>query len=200
MNKSVMLKDIAQVRVGKSFKTAVVDDKVNGDVLYLSIGDINAGKSVSESSLDRLVSEEGDERYQLKPSSILLPMRGLAMTPLLLKDDFSLPVITSSHVAIIDCDGSIADPYYIQWYLGGRTIKRYFETITEGSNIKKITKVTLSNAPVELPSLEVQKQIGKVQKNWSLQKIAHEKLIDNGDAYFNEICWKLATGSVVGVN
>ncbi|PMH05554.1 restriction endonuclease subunit S [Vibrio splendidus] len=197
MNKTVMLKDIAQVRVGKSFKTAVVDDKVNGDVLYLSIGDINAGKSVSESSLDRLVSEEGDERYQLKPSSILLPMRGLAMTPFLLKDDFSLPVITSSHVAIIDCDRSIADPYYIRWFLSSRAVKRYFDTLNEGSNIKKITKAYLGNAPVELPSLAVQKQIGQVQENWLLQKKAHEKLIDNGDVYFNEICWKLATGSVV---
>ncbi|EGR3296663.1 TPA: restriction endonuclease subunit S [Vibrio parahaemolyticus] len=197
MNRQVKLSDIASVRLGKPFKTAVEDKLDKGDVFYLPIGDINTGKILKESSFARLVSEFGDERYFVEPLSILLPLRGLAMNSLMWKNNLSLPVLTSSHVAIIDCDVQKVNPFYLQWYLNSHAVKKYFDSVTEGSNIKKLTKSILGATPIHLPNMDVQERIGKIHENWLEQKSIHEKIIENGNIYFNEVCYQLSSGRVL---
>ncbi|SJN53287.1 restriction endonuclease subunit S [Vibrio gazogenes] len=106
-----------------------------------------------------------------------------------------LPTITTNQTAVIRCNHSLVSPYYLQWYLNSSLGQHYFNGMSEGTNINKVTAKTLSVMPIDLPPLEQQHQIETIHKNWLAQKETHQRLIANGDIYFDQLCTQIQSGN-----
>ncbi|MDT8427243.1 MAG: restriction endonuclease subunit S [Pseudomonadales bacterium] len=155
-----LLKDIAEIRVGHTFRGKVPKDPV-GEMAYLTIRDLTEGGTVSPHQLERIEPLSVNEQLILRHQDILLPGRGEHYRAALFCEGErpSYPVIASNLVFIIRARPERALPLYLSWVLSQEKTESYLKGVTRGSNMLFLPKGNLEALGVDLPPLETQQRI-----------------------------------------
>jgi restriction endonuclease S subunit len=190
------LADLAEVQLGRAFKTAVEDLGESGDVSLIQIGDLNAGNADKPHLLPSVKLEDSDYKYLVEPGDILLPLRGANIRAYIHELTTHKPIITSNQVAIIKCKEHLSNPYFLCWYLNTPEVAHYIMKTNEGSNIQKLSGSLVRGLLINTPSIDIQHNIAAVYKNWLAQKAIHLKLIENGDVLYQGACKQMLNGTV----
>lgn len=188
------LKDIAEIRLGMAFKSAIKDLGEKGELSLIQTKDILSEGLPSYSSLAKVEPEASPFKHLLNKGDVLIRLRGPVFSSLVFDEDF--PSVTTNQVAVISCDLNRLLPHYLNWFLNSKYGRRFFEGKNEGSNINKVSSKVLSELEMVLPSIEDQNKIAAIQKNWLQQKSIHQQLITNGDAITSGICNEIFSGKV----
>ena len=86
--------------------------------------------------------------------------------------------VIPSYFAIVDLDKERIDPYYFTWYFNeGDSIKRQLKVAKQGSSLMALSVQMLRELEIDLPSMEIQKKIGKV---YYLRKLKEKKVYEKG--------------------
>jgi len=191
MSNSQQLGDVVDIKLGLAFKTAIKDIGENGSCYLIQTKNISSDSFFKQGELVRVAPEVSTLNHHLSPGDVLLRLRGPIFSAMVFEHEWDLPCIVTNQTAVIRCNLELISPYYLQWYLNSSFGQRYFQVVSEGTNINKITSKIISNMELELPTFEDQKLIENIHKNWSAQKKVHMQLIDSGDFYFNRICTQI---------
>lgn len=195
LNIQTRLADLAEIQLGRAYKTAVEDLGELGDASLIQIGDLNAGNASKPRLLPSVKLEDSDHKYIVEVGDILLPLRGANIKAYIHEAVTDKPIITSNQVAIIKYKEHLSDPYFLCWYLNTPEVAHYIAKTNEGSAIQKLSGTFVRDLPITLPPIELQRSISFVYKNWLAQRAIHLKLIENGDGLFQDLCKQMLNGT-----
>lgn len=194
-----LLGDVAGIRLGMAFKSAIHDVGDEGQFLLIQTKDISIEGNIDTQSLARVIPTEGQpDRHILSDGDIVLRLRGPVFSAAVIESGGAIPAITTNQSAVIRCDTGVLLPHYLHWYLNSEYGQRYFGGVGEGSNINKISAKQVSTMPICLPTLEEQDQIAQVHKNWLQQRALYQKLMSIGDAMYSQVCSNIQEGGING--
>lgn len=193
MNDIVKLGEIADIRLGMPFKTAINDLGDKGKCYLIQTKDIDTEGLLRMDTLARVFPPVDPEKHYLQDGDILLRLRGPVFSACIFRKTKALPGITSNQNAIIKCKENSILPDYLRWYINSSFGQAYFNEVSEGTNITKINLKTLSNMKIELPSLDNQISISRIRNNWENQRDIHRRIVDNGNLLYQQVCINLLT-------
>ena len=188
--KMFKLQDIADISVGKPFKTAVEKVDEETQARLIQIGDLTSGRFEHVDSLASVKLERGDEKFALQEQDILIPLRGSSLSANFYLQSSEFMTITTSQIATIRAKG-MTSPGYLCWYFNSMNGFRRLSALHTGTTVSRLTKSALANMEISLPEVEIQQHISQIYVNWLQQRFLHLNLVQNGDHIFNDICEKI---------
>lgn len=194
MSQSKKLEDIAYVKLGLAFKSAVNDEGANGTCYLVQPKDITLESHNILSGLARVIPESNPESHYLIPGDVILRLRGPIFSAAVVNQELDLPVVATNQCAVIRCDSGILSPYYLQWYLNSTLGQRHFNSVSEGTNINKVSAKIVGDMELSIPPLDVQRKIEAIHSNWLAQKEVYAKLIESGNLFFDRLCSQIQLG------
>ena len=156
------LSDLAAIRTAIVFRDAppLVDE--SGNVHALAIKDLVATKPLRWDELPRVSVPSRHLKDCLRMGDVVLPSRGDYYKAWLF-DDGAKPVLPVGQLNIITPSTGL-DAAYLTWYLNSRVAQKKISALLTGTNIKALTKKSLLDLDVELPSLAKQEQIAEIDR------------------------------------
>lgn len=194
MSQSKKLEDIAYVKLGLAFKSAINDEGANGTCYLVQPKDITLESHNILSGLARVIPESNPKSHYLIPGDVVLRLRGPIFSAAVVNQELDLPVVATNQCAVIRCDSSILSPYYLQWYLNSTLGQRHFNSVSEGTNINKVSAKIVGDMELTIPPLDVQSKIEAIHSNWLAQKEVYAKLIESGNLFFDQLCSQIQLG------
>lgn len=191
MNVNVKLEEIADIRLGMPFKTAINDLGDIGKCYLIQTKDIDTEGVLRMEDLARVSPPVDPKKHYLHDGDILLRLRGPIFAAGVFTSSKTLPSVTSNQNAIIKCKENNVLPDYLQWYINSPLGQNYFHTMSEGTNITKVSLKIVSDMEVKLPPLDVQTNIVRIKNNWEKQRDIHRKIVDNGNLLYRNVCFNL---------
>ncbi|WP_211223028.1 hypothetical protein [Leucothrix mucor] len=191
MSKSNVLGDLAEVRLGLAFNSAIKDLGDKGSCYLIQTKNITLDGYVDLSELVRVEPEGSPQRHFLASGDVLLRLRGPVFSAAVFENTLSEPAVSTNQTAVIRCNTEWVSPYYLQWFINSPLGQYYFKRGSEGSNIAKVSSKTVSNMPLLLPSREQQQRIEVIHKNWLAQKEIYKRIVDNGDLLYGQLCMQI---------
>lgn len=191
MKQSKLLSELANIKLGLAFKKAVKDIGEQGEFFLIQTKDITPAGEILFNKLSRVRPEISPTNHTLETGDILLRLRGPVFSSVVFNNSPEKPTLATNQIAVIRCNPEYVEPHYMNWYLNSTLGQRYFNAINEGTGITKISAKMIANMRIETPSLEDQKKIEEIQRNWLMQKSKHSQLIKNGNLLFNQICMNI---------
>lgn len=117
-------------------------------------------------------------KYYLKTGDILFTSKGTNNFALVFKSIDDIPTIASSALFVIKVDETLANPNFIAWYINQSKVQNYFKTNEAGTYNTSINKKTLEEAPIALPSIEVQTKIATIADLHSQEKFLGNEIME----------------------
>lgn len=194
MSQSKKLADMAHVKLGLAFKSAINEAGTNGTCYLVQPKDITLESHNILSGLARVIPESSPEPHYLIPGDVVLRLRGPIFSAAVVNQELNLPVVATNQCAVIRCDSSILSPYYLQWYLNSTLGQRHFSSFSEGTNINKVSAKIVGDMELTIPPLDVQRKIEAIHSNWLAQKETYTMLIESGNLFFDQLCSQIQLG------
>jgi Type I restriction modification DNA specificity domain len=194
MSQSKKLAEMAQVKLGLGFKSAINDEGAKGTCYLIQPKDITLESHNTLSDLVRVIPESSPESHYLIPGDVVLRLRGPVFPAAVINQALELPIVATNQCAVIRCDNKVLSPYYLQWYLNSTLGQRHFSSFSEGTNINKVSAKIVGEMELTTPPLDAQLKIAAIHSNWLAQKDTYTRLIESGNQFFDQVCSQIQLG------
>ena len=87
--------------------------------------------------------------------------------------------VASSAFFVLRINQEKANPNYVAWYINQRKVQKYLESQATGTYTTSISRETIENIPVLLPSIEQQNKIAEIASLASKEQNLYTQLIEN---------------------
>jgi restriction endonuclease S subunit len=161
-----ILKDIAFVTTGYSFRNAIKNDPY-GNIAVLQAKDIKDNIQINKSLLDTIQLPPSSKSSLIKSGDVVLSSRGNYRAAVI---ETSNDIVASSSVFVIHDINPCVDPFFLAIYFNSPEGQASLTKITSGGSIKSLLKQHLEHVTIPLPSISKQRQIVTLYKNIALQK------------------------------
>lgn len=169
----VQLSDVLEaLRLGKG-RPARAEHDPEGETGILRLGAVDYDSRKIDWSERMCVSDyDPGAHHFLRDGDVLIVGRGPRRTAFLVNDPPPRTVADRTFF-VARPDPEQIEPAFLAWYLNERRAQHYLESHSQGTNIGAIKKSVPERLPVQLPPLDTQREIAKVQ---SLVEREHELL------------------------
>lgn len=177
------LEEIASITTG-------VYEKGNptGDTIYLQ------GKHFDEYGIIRDEAVIGPElqaddrlgKHLLKDGDILLIAKGESNRACLYRQSIG-QAVASSTFFVIRLNTHDLLPAFLQWYFNTSYMQEIFSGLSKGTQISSLSKKTLSEVKVPIPSLEKQQNTLKIQQLWNKEQTLTKELLNYKAAFYQKL-------------
>lgn len=164
--KTVLLKSLANIFYGYTFRTAIDDDPM-GNYLVIQAKNIKRRFISPERDLDKTRLKLSTNVAILKPGDVVLSCRGSFRVAVFTSQQ---PCIASSSVLIIRPKSPDVIAKFIALFLNSSIGQSYLTRFSTGVTIQSINISELSTIPIPVPSLETQKLMVGLLENVESQK------------------------------
>ena len=182
------LHSLAAIRTGHTFRGRITEDP-QGDIHYVQIKDIKGQTQLRSETLPRTNWQGPAEPPMLGAGDILLPARGEYYDAVVA--DGAAPVVATSQFFVLRPRSDAVTADYLGWYLNRPEARSYFLTHRTGTSIPMLSKSSLGELPVPVPTLEVQHQILALQQLWEQEQELTELLLHNRERMLTGIFQQL---------
>lgn len=172
--------ELAEVKIGYQTREKIEED-LQSDYLLLRPSDIDDFGNIEISKVMKFKVDNKIDvtNYYLDKNDIVVQARGLTHFAYLINYQVDNLVASNSFYIIRVKSQDIVLPNFIKWWINQSKTQWYFEQNQRKSTIPFISKKTLSETLIELPSLATQEKIIKLlslnQKEQTLTKKLYEK-------------------------
>jgi hypothetical protein len=151
----------------------------------LQAGDLDAEGSVDWSALRWVIPAGAGERSVIREGDVLVPLRSTRVGALVARN---VPprTIAIGHWAIIT-PSALVLPDYLAWYLSHPSTERELSGNTFGSNLTFVRLSVMRELEIEVPDLETQRKIVRVQSLHRRQAELEQQLTGARTQYINII-------------
>ena len=156
----LQLKKISWIQIGYTFRNRL-DFMDKGVTAVIQMKDLRNESYVDCGNLARIDMGNVKEHHLVKPGDIVFRSRGLVTTAAILTEDPGAAVVASPLMKV-HVDSSMVLPEYLTWYINQPGSQAFLASRAKGTAQKMISKQTLANLEIELPSLERQYAIVEV--------------------------------------
>lgn len=188
----VILKNIADVQAGYSFRTRL-ESMETGSVAVIQMKDLTDSNQVRCDQLAKIDMNAPKGHHLVRPGDLIFRSRGLTSTSALLLDDPGVAVLAAPLLRIRITSGSIL-PEYLNWYISQPPAQSYFTSCAEGTSLKMISKLSLENLELFVPSLARQKLVIEMASLAAEEQRILKTLTEKRNQYISSKLLQLAQG------
>lgn len=157
-NNTYLLKKIADIRTGYSFRTKIESD-LEGNVLVVQLRELSERNIIDITTAVRISMSEISENYLIQKKDLIFRSRGMDSTAAIMNMDADNVIISAPFQRIRISKPLEIIPEYLLWYINSKEAQTYFTANKTGTSVSMISTAVLADLPVVVPSLEIQKQI-----------------------------------------
>mgnify|MGYP001118733740 CR=1 FL=1 len=180
------LRELAEVRSGYTFREALEHDP-EGDVRVLQIKDLRQRAAIEPDSLIAVNWETNKSPPLLTIGDIAVVARGDSNTAALYKGGNQ--IVATSQFFIVSAKTTEVLPEYLCWMINLSQSQRSLER--SGSSIQAISKASLMDMIIPLPSPETQTRLTQLQRLWDKEDQLIAELHTNREQMLQGIYQKL---------
>ena len=181
----VRLKDCCLILRGGSVRsTDLTDDpsKSNG-IPYIRIRDLQKGQVAKGSSwVHKRSKAQLDQQRKLRSGDVLLSKAGTTGKASIVRNG-AVGGLVNSNIYILQPDMSMVDPHYLVGYLASTECRAWVSDKSRGAVIQYLSKKTIEDLPIPLPSLQVQQRVAENYRDHGIDVIAYlsQLILDEGN-------------------
>ncbi len=188
------LGEIASVRTAVIFRDASPREVENGNVCALAIKDLQHDWPLDVHILPRINIPDELLKHCLEPGEVVIPSRGVFYQARYF-NGIPRSVFPIGQLNIIT-PGAQLDPAYLAWYLNRDETQRKINSSVTGTNIKALNKREVLSLEIDLPPIEIQRQISGLQSLWAEIRQKYRRLVSIEEHRVSVICTSLFNESL----
>lgn len=170
-DKKLIMLDIAEIHVGYQARGRIDEDLDGNFSIIRSLDFDEYGKLKLDEVMRFFPSANIDPKKNLiSIGDILVQARGQSHLAYLVDQTLKNTVAANSFYVIQVVDQARAYPAYLAWWINQPKVQAYFEQEQGVSTIPFISKTVLSEAPIQIPSLEMQKKVTELNLLWQKEQ------------------------------
>ena len=178
-----LLNNVSRIDSGKSFRQRIEDDP-NGTCLVIQMKDISNEQLTITGSPQSILLDDINPSQLLAYGDILFMAKGNNNFAVMYQSD--KPAVTVSLFFIIRPKRDKIDPEYLTWYLNSPSAQAYFHERRLGASVGNIRKDALESLEIELPPLERQMQIAKLNALLREEKALTNQYLEKKEVLMNQ--------------
>jgi len=184
-----LLKKIAKIGSGQSFRHKI-EHNPNGACRVIQM------KDISNERLDIVGKPLCVNRKDVNPNQllnkgdILFMAKGNNNFAVLFNSD--MPAVAVSLFFIIRPNQSLVNPEFLTWFLNSSSAQSYFYEQRLGASVGNIRKDALENLAINLPSIDKQVQIAKLNRLMQKEKLITTEYLEKKELFLNQIMLNLS--------
>ena len=183
------IKDIAEIQIGYQFR-GKMETIPDGTHSVIQIKDFDEFQNLKTTDLYRVNLESDAERYTVNKGDILFLARGQRNYAFPIKDT-PANTIAASYFFILRLINKDIFPEYLAWYIKQAPAQEYLHNIARrGTHMPIVPKSSFENMPIDIPSLEIQKTIVKLDSLINKERELQNKLQEKRSLLVNAVCLK----------
>lgn len=168
------IKKICQITTGFTFRSKIKNDP-QGNFAVIQAVDI-IDDSINYSNLSK-VTEQIKENHLLKNGDIIFRAKGINNKAYLIETSLKNIVTTGQFMVIKNIIKDV-EPAYLEWFLNQKPAQQYFSTNSAGNTVPNITKSALEELEVDIPTIEIQNKIIKLNNLYLKEKAVMQELLE----------------------
>ncbi|HYS42706.1 MAG TPA: hypothetical protein VEM32_01890 [Geobacteraceae bacterium] len=188
----INLGKIASIQTGYSFRSRL-ESMNTGAIAVIQMKDLSSTNRVCCDELVRLDMEIPKIHHLVKPGDLIFRSRGLTTSSALLADDPGAAVLAAPLLRIRVTSKRIL-PEYLNWFISQLPAQSYFASCAEGTSLKMISKQSLENLDVFVPSVARQRLIVEVTTLVEEEQRIMKVLAEKRSQYISTTLMRLAQG------
>lgn len=159
--KTCLLKDIADIRTGYSFRAKLEPDS-EGNILVVQLKELSDKNTIDISTAVKINMQDVSENYLLQKGDLVFRSRGMDSTAAIMDISADNIILSAPFQRIRLQDTSKIIPEYLLWYINSKDAQSYFSTNKTGTSVTMISTTVLADLSVVIPSVEIQKKIVEI--------------------------------------
>lgn len=185
-----LLNNLATVRSGYPFRDRLTHD-AQGNVRVLQIRDLRSHLTPLAENLLLIKAPESAAARPLQPGDVVIPARGDHYHAV----NFNLhePTIASSQLLMLRATSPEILPQYLCWALNQPEAQHALRNATRGTSMPLLSRESLGEIDIPLPSLATQRKIIELQELWEREQQLTQQLLNNREAMLKGMVQKLMT-------
>lgn len=188
----VKLEKIATVQTGYSFRSRL-ESLAFGAVAVIQMKDLTSANHVCCDELVRVDMELPKEHHLARPGDLVFRSRGLTSNAALLIDDPGAAVLAAPLLRIRVSSAAVL-PEYLNWYISQLPAQSYLTSCAEGTALKMISKQSLENLEIFIPSLARQQFVVEMAALAAKEERILKALTEKRQQYISATLVQLAQG------
>jgi len=182
------IKDIADIQIGYQSRGQIEPDP-KGIYRIIQIKDFNKTRQLNTESLYSFKPDRDPERYLVNKGDILFLSRGQRNFAWANPHDLK-NTVAANYFFILKPKISEILSEYIAWYLNQPLSQLVFRSQIRGSHIPIITKSDFEMLDIEIPPLNIQESVIKLEDLLSQEKDISVKIIERRKNLIHGICMR----------
>ena len=160
-NNIYLLKEIADIRSGYSFRTKLEPDS-EGNILVVQLKELSDKNTIDISTAVKINMKNISENYLLQKGDLVFRSRGMDSTAAIMDISSNNVILSAPFQRIRLQDTSKIIPEYLLWYINSKVAQSYFSANKTGTSVTMISTAVLADLPVIVPTVEIQKKIVEI--------------------------------------
>lgn len=175
---------------GFSFRQKVENDP-QGDLPVIQMKDLEHNYSNISINVTKIKSDKVSNKNFLQKGDVLLITKGANNYAVEYKHEFKKAVASSAFYVLRPNQKKI-NSSYLAWYINQSPVQQYFKSNMAGTYIPNINKGTIEGIEIELPTLQVQDYIVKINELRNQERFLSEAIIDKREQVVNQLLLKFS--------
>ena len=187
------IKQLATVQMGYSFRSRLEASR-GGKVAVIQMKDLLQDNTVGCKKLVKIEMETVKEHHLAQKGDLVFRSRGQITTAAILLEDPGKAVVAAPLLRIRIAKPDKILPEYLNWYISQRDAQIFLASRAKGTVQKMISKQTVEDMEVYLPTLEKQQHIVDLAKLSARERTILGTLSEKRDQYISTLLMHLAKG------
>jgi len=180
------LGEIVDIRSGVAFRKAI-EPSSSGTHYVLQAKDVLSGRlDMTDLQLVEL-GERGDQ-HKLAVGEVIMVSRGrnvAAPVPASIRPE---PIVAAGSVYVLHVKTETLDPTYLCWAINQPQMQVQLKTLAQGSHIPFVSKQSLADLELPVPSIDIQRAIGHVYELSLREKGLMSQLSELREQLMHALC------------
>lgn len=182
---------LKNIRTAVVFRSQAPQESPDGNVRALAIRNLVASKPLHWQDLPRCQIDDKFLIHCLQPGDVVIPSRGDRYKAWYF-EGADEPVFPLGQLNVIT-PGRDLDPRYLVWYLNQVSTQAKIALMLTGTSIQALTKSALQSLEVEVPPMDIQRQIADL--DYTTQQIVAvrhrlNELDTEETAHMTKLLWR----------
>jgi restriction endonuclease S subunit len=189
------IKQLATVQMGYSFRSRLEASR-GGEVAVIQMKDLLQDNTVGCKKLVKIEMEIVKKHHLAQKGDLVFRSRGQITTAAILLEDPGKAVVAAPLLRIRITKPDKILPKYLNWYISQRDAQIFLASRAKGTVQKMISKQTVEDMEVYLPTLEKQQHIVDLAKLSARERTILSTLSEKRDQYISTLLMQLVKGGI----
>jgi Type I restriction modification DNA specificity domain len=154
----VTLSEVCAIQTGFTARGRL-DPAEHGNVLALQLRDVASGGSIDLNNLTRIRLDPVREKYLVRSGDVVFRSRGESTTAAVIGAPLAQPALAVLPLIILRPNPDVISGAYLAWAINQEPAQRHFEESAQGTSLRMVSRSSLENLKIAVPSLETQQRI-----------------------------------------